>query len=110
MWGVVEGAPEIHFQALVDVLHLPVRLRVIGGGVHQLGACRGEQFAPHGTSEDLVPIRDDGERHAVQLDDVVSKCAGDVDRGEGVPERHKVRELSHAIDNDHDGIVPFRFG
>lgn len=43
---IVNGAPQIHFHALVDAFNLLIRLWVIRRGVEELGAGAGEKLSP----------------------------------------------------------------
>ena len=61
---VVDGAPEVHLEALIDPLALPVSLGVVRRSVEELGTSDGEKFPPHGAGKILVAIRDDGVRDA----------------------------------------------
>lgn len=73
----MDSAAQISFQALVDLLGLPVGLRVIQGAHAQLSLRQTKQLLSQGTGEDAITVRNDRLGQTMQFENMCHVCLGD---------------------------------
>ena len=98
-------ATEKGFEALVHLLRLPVRLRVVGGAQAKFSAGIAKKFLPEVTRENRIPIRDNGLRKPMNWVDALHEQLSHSGSGVRVGKRQKMSELGHPVDQNPDAVV-----
>lgn len=101
----VHKTAKICFQALIDALRLPVRLRVISRAHSQLSVHQSKQFPPKSAREYLISIRYDGLRQTMQFKDVVKECLSYLESSERMRQRYKMCIFRKLVHHYHDAVI-----
>lgn len=96
----MNGAPNIHLEALIHPLTPVASLRVVCCGLLDLGARCCEHLAPHVTGEDAIMVRHGRLWYPVHLNHQIPESSSNLWRRESVLERNKMRCLGEAVDHD----------
>lgn len=97
-------ATQVALNLLVHSLSLTVRLWVVRRTHLQLNTSTLENLLPEVASENLIPIRDQGQRHAMQLVDSIHENVSNLSCSIRMTEGNKVSILCERIHKDNDGI------
>ena len=106
----MDKTPKISFHALIDTLGLPVRLGMIRRAHSKICPSQFEEQLPKFACEQPIPVRDDRQRQAVQLIDVVQECSCHRCSRDRMAQRNEMGKPRELIDNHHITLAELDVG
>lgn len=104
MGASVDTTSKVRLHALVYLLCLVIRLRMISGAHAKLCACQLEEQLPQLAGGDPITIRNDSDRQTMKLLDIIQKYSSHRSSRKGMTQWNKMCKLGEFIDDDHDDI------